>query len=359
MRLYFAAIEKLNPPPDSSLEILRGLAACMVMFTHYIYMITPHPGLWGFCSTGVNLFFVLSGYVFAPHLHGRAVTIVPHLIRRFFRVFPMYWLALVIYSVLRLLQGQPLIHLPEHLFMLHTLQSVEVARTYNIAFWSLPPEVEFYFFLPALAWLASRITFTSVLVAALVLKLVLVASAEPPGGALTARAIATIHLPGLLCEFMLGAWAWYKVRTASAIPCRLFRALAGLVVLMAALALYGTYIADFGGSSHIQPPNWLSGTMGFWAAIGYALLLSAVAGWLDSRQPVLAAPLWIGLGQCSYGIYLLHNAVPSLLQMGGWFVTGWPQVMVCTAITLLASWLIHCTYEQPMRQWGRALAQHA
>ena len=69
----------LSPPPvthptivasaggeDLVIEAIRGWAALMVMATHYVFMVSPHSGMWGFASTGVNLVCVLSGYVFAP-----------------------------------------------------------------------------------------------------------------------------------------------------------------------------------------------------------------------------------------------------------------------------------------------------
>ncbi|MBK6295652.1 MAG: acyltransferase [Rhodoferax sp.] len=141
---------------DPVIEALRGFAALMVVATHYAYMLSSQPKAWGFASTGVDLFFVLSGYVFAPYFFGRKLSVWPHLIRRFFRLYPLYVAALLLYVALKLPDGGAWRHFGVHLFMGHTLRSTEVAFYYNPAFWSLPVEVEYYLLLPLLVWLVAR-----------------------------------------------------------------------------------------------------------------------------------------------------------------------------------------------------------
>ena len=48
------------------IELSRGLAALMVMLTHYAAFIPGAPAGMGFLWSGVDLFFVISGFVFAP-----------------------------------------------------------------------------------------------------------------------------------------------------------------------------------------------------------------------------------------------------------------------------------------------------
>ena len=88
-----------------SIELFRGIAALIVMLSHYWTLIGVEPGIFRFLFTGVDLFFVLSGFVFAPYLFGKKLLIIPHLIRRLFRIYPLYIIALIIYAGLRLQQG--------------------------------------------------------------------------------------------------------------------------------------------------------------------------------------------------------------------------------------------------------------
>lgn len=340
---------------DPVIEMLRGLAACMVVGTHYASMAATHPGLWGFASTGVDLFFVLSGYVFAPYLHGRPLATLPHLMRRFFRLVPLYWTALACYLVLSTLQGRAMLYVPEHFFFLHTTRSLEVATYYNSAFWSLPPEVEFYLVLPMLAWAATRWRLAWGVVLAVAMHLALVAAADPASQAVTARAIATIHLPGLLCEFALGAMAWHLVQTAPETRQRVLRLVLGLLALATAMALFHAFIADT-GAQRGPPPPWIGGNMGLLAATAYALLVSAVAGAPGSAGRIPLSAFWFWLGQCSYGVYLLHNASPQVFQLLGWKPQGGAGILACALLTLGAAWTTHRTIEQPMRAWGRRIS---
>lgn len=340
---------------DPVIEMLRGLAACMVVGTHYASMVATHPGLWGFASTGVDLFFVLSGYVFAPYLHGRPLATLPHLVRRFFRLVPLYWTALACYLLLSSLQGRAMLYVPEHFLFLHTARSLEIATYYNSAFWSLPPEVEFYLVLPILAWAATRWRLAWGMALAVAMHLALVAAADPASQAVTARAIATIHLPGLLCEFALGAMAWHLVQTAPGGKQRALRLVLGLLALAATMALFHAFIADT-GAQRDPAPLWIGGNMGLLAATAYALLVSTVAGAPGAARQVPLAAFWFWLGQCSYGVYLLHNASPQALQLLGWKPQGWAGILACILLTLGAAWMAHKAIEHPMRTWGRRIS---
>lgn len=326
----------------------------MVMATHYVFMVAPHAGLWGFASTGVNLFFVLSGYVFAPYLQGRPLAIAAHAVRRFFRLVPLYWCALGVYVLLRALSGGDTPYVWRHLLFLHTTESLEIATFYNPAFWSLPPEVEFYIALPALAWLALRCGFWCVLLASVAMHLALVALADPGSTAVTARALATIHLPGVLCEFALGALAARWVRHAPAGRQRAGRLAAGLLLLALLAWLYAEHLADQGTPR--QPPLWLSGNFGLFAAFAYALIVSALAG-VRLAWPPRATAMLVGFGQLSYGVYLFHNATPAALRLLGWNPMGGLGLAVCVGVTLAWAWMLHHLLEAPMRSWGRAWSQ--
>jgi peptidoglycan/LPS O-acetylase OafA/YrhL len=68
--------------------------------THYAPMVFVGVGLWILGATGVSLFFVLSGFVFAPYFERGSMDYIAHLIRRVFRLFPLYLCALLVYVAL-------------------------------------------------------------------------------------------------------------------------------------------------------------------------------------------------------------------------------------------------------------------
>lgn len=348
-----------NPPTlrlsagagDPVIEALRGVAALMVMATHFVPLLRPQSGLWGFASTGVDLFFVLSGYVFAPYLLGKPLKLLPHLIRRFFRLYPLYVCALLLFVGLRWPDASAWTHFVAHLFMAHTLSSLEVAAFYNPAFWSLPPEVEYYLLLPLLAWAATRWRFAGLLLLAAALHLLLVALATP-GEGVSARAIATVHAPGLLVEFMLGSWAYVLLLRDAQGHHKWLRLSLGLCIVLGMLALYAQFLVA--GSA--TAPLWISGNFGVGAALGYALLVSALA-WPERTSVGRYTPWLRHIGELSYGVYLFHNAAPQLLARWWPSASGVTALLLCVALTLLLATLMHYAVEQPLRSYGRRLSQ--
>ena len=363
---------------DPVIEALRGWAALMVMATHYTYLLTPQAGLWGFASTGVDLFFVLSGYVFAPYFFGKPLGLRSHLVRRFFRLYPLYFFALMLYIALRLPAAAAWDHVWVHLFLGHTLTSLEIANFYNPAFWSLPPEVEYYLLLPLLVWVSTRPRFGRsgfvwlVLLAAF-MHLALVAAASPDVKAITARAIATVHVPGLLIEFMLGSVAYAIVRRDASGRAALMRLALGLLVLTAMGFIFVNYVAPVDGVTRTVP-LWIGGNIGLGAAVGYALIVSAVAGRSTvlasrlapsaaspprSQRKLILQPIFTIMGELSYGVYLFHNAAPQILGRVVPAISGWGALLACTGITLLMAFAAHHAIEKPMRAYGRRLSQSA
>ena len=339
---------------DPAIEALRGCAAMLVVLTHYLHFLTSEPGLWAFASTGVDLFFVISGFVFAPYLAGRPLQLASFFTRRLFRMYPLYLCALLVYVALKPAGADAWAHFPSHLVMALTLQSVAIASYYNPAFWSLPPEIEFYLLLPLLALLCRRLGLGVLVAGALATHLLLVALADPAQPGVTARAIATIHVPGLLIEFLLGALAWRLAARCTSPWSR--GGLLALAALALALALLMFGLQRPGASLATgRAALWLGGNIGLAAAVGYTLLVAALAG-----APLLRATRWLPLsqwaGRLSYGTYLFHNAAPQWLNhlSPGW--SGLPALLACLALTLLVAWLAHLLIESPARGFGRRLA---
>src|SRR5580698_4620797 len=86
----------------AGIQMLRGLAALMVVFHHatqwwadYVDQVNSHYA-WGSGASGVDIFFVISGFVMAVSTIGREHKTHParsFLERRLIRVAPLYWLA--------------------------------------------------------------------------------------------------------------------------------------------------------------------------------------------------------------------------------------------------------------------------
>lgn len=336
-------------------EAWRGLAAWMVLWAHWGGALGWPMGPMAFAFTGVDLFFVLSGFVFAPSILQRPPSsLAAYGMRRICRIYPAYLTALALYVALAWQAGKPLLHLPEHLFMAH-VQSREMAFYYNPVFWSLPAEASFYVMVPVLGWLLSGHApfqtawrWTMVCVLALAMRLALLHQAD--GAAQNLPYVLLNHLPGLLTEFLMGVWVWrhWQSRPLTAPRASLLMGLAGL---LGWLALAYLFIAlETSG----KEPDWRHGQLSLAAAACFAVMLRAS---LHLRFTSLGN--WVGQwgGRLSYSIYLLHMAWlgPALAWSATWGVMAGSALamfgLFCSCLVL------HWTVEEPARQWGRSVAQ--
>jgi peptidoglycan/LPS O-acetylase OafA/YrhL len=360
-------------PPQENLiiEAWRGVAAWMVVYAHF----------WGFSGsdwpplrlthTGVNLFFVVSGFVFAPYLLGRALNGKAHAVRRFFRLYPAYLLALAVYVAMKVNAGQPLRYLGEHLTFLH-VQSKEMAFYYNPPFWSLPAEVEFYLLLPLLAGAAGAaqrrwgalgplrlLMGLWVLAAGLRWALGWASDGQAQNGAF----IALHHLPGVLVEFLLGAAAWIVSKRSLLSKVLISLAVSGLAGWWW-LAVWFGQVGDAGVDA-----SALKGLMGAMTAMCFAALVAGTAGAAASIGGVSrsqggqtgltglrAVALWAG--RLSYGVYLFHIAALRLAE--GWAAAwGWTPGgarWLAMGLTLAIAAVVYLAWENPWRMFGRRWA---
>src|SRR3954471_20438531 len=84
----------------TELDFLRGIAVILVLFAHH-YLIS-YTGTMGWI--GVDLFFVLSGFLvsgllFAEYKKFGDIHPVRFLIRRGFKIYPLFYLSILITSV--------------------------------------------------------------------------------------------------------------------------------------------------------------------------------------------------------------------------------------------------------------------
>jgi len=95
-----SAIRKKNASIDG-LQYLRGIAALMVVFFHSRSYFSDVPSWTGIGARGVDLFFVISGFIMAystQHLGADMAAVKASLVflaKRVIRVVPLYWIAVL------------------------------------------------------------------------------------------------------------------------------------------------------------------------------------------------------------------------------------------------------------------------
>jgi peptidoglycan/LPS O-acetylase OafA/YrhL len=97
--------EPLSPARLRGLDLLRAGAILLVLMSHYMGFVSHAPtfGVVGKVGwAGVDLFFVLSGYLIgnqllAPAARGEALSLKAFFVRRLLRTLPNYYAVLAVY----------------------------------------------------------------------------------------------------------------------------------------------------------------------------------------------------------------------------------------------------------------------
>lgn len=347
-------------PAVWSIEAWRGLAALMVLAAHVHPFLGWSPAVLKFAFTGVDLFFALSGYVFAPYLFGQRSPVTPFLVRRLFRIYPAYLIALALYVLVAWHQSgtmsTALTWLPEHLLMLH-LQSREVAFAYNPAFWSLPTEVSFYLLVAATLALSyvdklqqllrGARFWTALVLVTLVCSVGLNVAADP--AAQNYAYVLGFHLPGRLIEFLFGAIAWRLQ------PLLLDKPVARMGLFLAGIAgwLALAIVFDRLGDAGLLAAG-LFGQIEWMAALCAALAIAGSAHWVPDKGDLRSMGIWAG--RLSFGTYLLHHAAIWAVTDALGLTSPWRIATAVLCLTLACSWCLHRFCEDPARRMGRKLA---
>lgn len=152
-----------------SMEGLRGLAVFMVFLVHYVTLAKPWlapaslsarfaDAFHNIGNTGVDLFFVLSGYLIYGTLIRKPYVLRNYFFRRFQRIYPAFLAVFALYFVLSWLYpvyskiswGHPeaaLIYVIQNLLLLPGMFAIEPVITVA---WSLSYEVFYYLAVPTL-----------------------------------------------------------------------------------------------------------------------------------------------------------------------------------------------------------------
>lgn len=144
------------------LDHVRAFAAFMVFSWHFMH--TPNgfpvslagaPAIFPLAifdegHTGVALFMTLSGYLFAKLMDGKAISYAPFFWNRFIRLFPLFFVVLVIVGIRSVAAGQSV---EAYLAMLGWGL---IRPTLPNGGWSLTVEMHFYAVLPLLLALCRR-----------------------------------------------------------------------------------------------------------------------------------------------------------------------------------------------------------
>ncbi len=326
---------------------------------------------------GVNLFFVLSGFLLTTHLledydpSDQAGLFRRYAKARFLRVFPAYWAQIAV-----LLAVSWTVHrtfpdwvrfLPLHFFMIHN-GTLESNFAINAVYWTLPIEMNFYIALPFLVKILAgkgsdpgRLVRRMLVLAAVVLLAsfayrVIAFQMYQPHSVL-AIVWAITQLPGSLDQFALGMLAavlyrwtrmtegWRERATPEQLSTLLF-----LVGMGGAIAMmhWVHHTLDYWSGSRL-PYVWYPLTSFFLAMVVLAIALSSrITRFLFENRAM------VYLGTISYSIYLWHYPVSGLvaahIDRASAGRVGF--ALAAFAATVAVASVSYYLVERPFMRWG-------
>ena len=380
-----------------ALDGLRAIAALLIVAFHSaLFTATLVPSsiaglppsllrLFLGCWVGVDIFFVLSGFLIGRilfvQLQRGAISFKAFYIRRTFRIFPAYYVVITVAVLFltrmpifqRLYQGLPWHTLlwrswANYLYISNYLYGVGERVTNTMSWgWSLCIEEHFYIFLPALLTLLFRAKHQSVRLPVLGILMLL---------PLVARIVAFRADPHTLVYPQIYPWSHTHCD--------------GLLV--GVLIAYGHVYHGVGFArlvSRLGPLPWVVGlccltavfkwgglwTPGVFAIVFQFLILAIGAGSLlingiflnNWVTRVLSHPAWCPFARLSYGIYLIHafvlcvllrwwptrvnlEAATSIASLLGFFIS-------LAALSTLAAVVLFFAVERPMLMRGASLSR--
>lgn len=342
------------------IELFRGLAALMVLTSHYDLLLASRTSLLHYLSTGVELFFVISGFVFGGTIYKKTnIAILPYLVKRFFRIYPLYFVSLVFYYIFSRQDPNKLIYFLKHLLFLQTTSSLHEAAFFNVVYWTLIAEVEFYLLVPVLSFFSknNKRLIPMVLLLSISANIFLVTKVADPT-VVNAYALSLFHLPGVLTEFIIGVLLFRFYDKYKDIPIRLSSYGAIFITGLIIFSLLGLYLFKIGyqKTSIIE----LRMTNAFFCsscAVGYALILFPFLHYIRKKQSPFSMFCLLA-GSVSYGIYLFHILTLLLMKKFNLLPSaGLIAYLTCTSITIAIALFLYRFIEDPLRSFGRNLSK--
>ena len=305
---------------------------------------------------GVNLFFVLSGFLITGILldtKERPSSITNFYARRVLRIFPLYYGMLAGLTAVSLAHPEIPLFMPHQQAWLWTYTSniyESVYQHYGFLtrhFWSLAVEEQFYLLWPLVVYCCKPKTLLRICIGAAVLalgcRLAIIPLVRGPDSA----SLFWSLLPGKMDGLVLGAAAAIAARTPAALWCsnlgkRLFWP--SMITVLGA--------QPFMGKAPLYA-NALFETAVNCAALSLLLVAVSQTSSFSTIRKVLSTTVLRFFGKYSYGMYVLHIAAlmiaASLVPNAGVGV----RAAVAMAITVTAALASFHFYESPFLKLKR------
>jgi len=350
-----------------ALQYVRALAVLLTLLAHlafvtdvpdlrYIRFVANHAQFWG----GVELFFVVSGYVITASLtraldQSRRGVMKAFYIKRATRLFPAAWLWIAVPLLgVHFFNSSGVFGDPAQvwrnalacvLFVQNINLTVDPATSLAV-YWSLSIEEQFYLIYPWLLLMARK------KIGWLAFLLLLPQFLMP-------RIVSQAELVSMMRydAILWGVWLHQAAKTDAF--ARIMGVFRGWHILALALALIGICVAPV----QFAKIRYAFSATDFFCMVFIAITVAYARESVITRPAGLRSALnW--LGDRSYAIYLAHIPVFLAVREADmrWALNLAPdaitdvQILIPFALTLIVADLTYQFVEEPLRDWGRGHA---
>lgn len=331
---------KRNP----GLDLFRALAISLVIFAHLgVWVIEEIPvgAKWyhrvGWLSQtsgvlGVELFFVLSGFLVGGLALNRKTSLIYFYLRRWLRTMPAYFFILI---VLLAIGPVPPKVWPYFLFLQSTMGAF-----FSVA-WSLCIEEWFYVLLPLFLLIPRRYFIHSVILVLVASALSRVMYAMPFE---EMRRCLPLRMDALLIGVTL---AWIKTEKPSlyqrfykSLPVFLiFSIIAVTLFVSAAIRIHGVYLPS------LQSPFFFAF---FFSAM--PIVLALLIPFVETRAYIPASAIFTSISAISYSLYLVHQEI-FFATRNAIFRSSNSGPFISLLLAIVAAFVLYRGVEKPFMKW--------
>lgn len=332
----------------AALDGLRLVAALMVVLYHYAALTRPwghnpdtiFPTLNRFAQfgwLGVEIFFLVSGFVICMSIWGR--TVGDFAVSRVSRLFPAYWVAVPLTALV--VKMWPEIHSIRGwdavIINMTMLQAGNNTMNVDDVYWTLFVELKFYLLMAVV--ILCGVTYRNMIVFCGVWT---VAAALAPS--LGSPALAAFAMP-VYAPFFIAGIAFYLMRRYGQNP--VLWAIVLMQLLLSQRYVHYRMESNLGKYVAAALPTWPARLI---IIAGFALIAAIALGAFDKVQWK-----WLSTaGAITYPLYLIHMYIGMTLIHH--FRNRAPAAVLLISVTVLmmvTAWLIHRFVERPVGLWLR------
>ncbi|GAA3408817.1 acyltransferase family protein [Streptosporangium vulgare] len=338
----------------AELDLLRFLAAIAVLAFHYFIAFASVWGerpaeLFPAISTvsglgilGVELFFMISGFVILMSIWGRGLGAFA--LSRLVRLFPAYWVSVAVtaavYGLTAATALDPKLSLGEYGINLTMLQRAFGVYDANGVYWSLWVELRFYVLISILVIVGVTLNRCLVFMGVWLLAAGFFTGSEEAW-------VDLVVMPKYAAYFVGGMAFFLMTRFGPRLVLWCLAGISGGLAVSAALDRVAGRIENVGYAA-MPVPEWAVVA----TVIGFYVLMAMVAlgwlGWLRWRGLVV-------LGALTYPLYLFHTPAAVLIVPALRDTLPPPLTALVTVLAAMAfSYLVYRLAERPLQEFVKS-----